>query len=201
MFLLSETPTANIIGPTQPRIYWVMVVKRPERKVKHSPSPNAYVRNKWRYTSIPPIRRNDAHRYKCTFYFIRKLYCITGNKLQFHTDRTGSSAASQFTREPDKRDSQWRLTEVSFLPLATKQINGGNYILKPYTYFMYHQLEHSENVFSPQCIYVFCVDLRTNSDHFSLQHQFIGFYNWASVYCAVRTGSLNQTASVSSLKS
>jgi len=28
-----------------------------------------------------------------------------------------------------------------------------------------------------QCIYVFCVDLRTNSEYFSLQHQLIGFYN------------------------
>jgi len=30
-----------------------MGVKRPERKVKHSPSPNAEVRNEWRYTSTP----------------------------------------------------------------------------------------------------------------------------------------------------
>jgi len=32
-------------------------------------------------------------------------------------------------------------------------------------------------VFCPQCIYVFCVDLRTNSDYFSIQHELIGFYN------------------------
>jgi len=28
-----------------------------------------------------------------------------------------------------------------------------------------------------QCIYVFCVDLRTNSDYFPVQHSLTGFYN------------------------
>ena len=27
-----------------------------------------------------------------------------------------------------------------------------------------------------QCIYVFCVDLRTNSDYFPIKHQLTGFY-------------------------
>jgi hypothetical protein len=31
-------------------------------------------------------------------------------------------------------------------------------------------LTFRNSVFRPQCIYVFCVDLRTNSDYFSLQH-------------------------------
>ena len=34
-------------------------------------------------------------------------------------------------------------------------------------------------MFCPQCIYVFCVDLRTNSDFLSIQQQIIGFYNRA----------------------
>jgi len=42
---------------------------------------------------------------------------------------------------------------------------------KPKTYFMYHQLLHSEILCLPtECIYVFCMDLRTNKDYFSLQH-------------------------------
>ena len=45
-------------------------------------------------------------------------------------------------------------------------------------------------VLPTQCIYVFCVDLRTNSDYFPIQHKLTGFYNRDSVYCAVRTGSL-----------
>jgi len=28
-----------------------------------------------------------------------------------------------------------------------------------------------------QCVYVFCVDLRTNSDYFTVQHWLVGFYN------------------------
>ena len=44
--------------------------------------------------------------------------------------------------------------------------------LKPKTYFMYHPpaLTFRNSVFCPQCIYVFCVDLRTNSDFLSIQH-------------------------------
>ena len=32
-------------------------------------------------------------------------------------------------------------------------------------------------VLSTQCIYVFCADLRTNSNYFPIQHQLTGFYN------------------------
>jgi hypothetical protein len=41
--------------------------------------------------------------------------------------------------------------------------------LKPKTYFMYHQFNIQQfYVLSTQCIYVFCVDLRTNSDYFPI---------------------------------
>jgi hypothetical protein len=36
-----------------------------------------------------------------------------------------------------------------------------------------------------QCIYVFCVDLRTNSDYFPIQQLLIGFYNVDGV-CLLR---------------
>ena len=32
-------------------------------------------------------------------------------------------------------------------------------------------------VLPTQCIYVFCVDLRTNRDYFTVQHRLVGFYN------------------------
>jgi len=32
-------------------------------------------------------------------------------------------------------------------------------------------------VLPTQCIYVFCVNLRTNSDYFTVQHWLVGFYN------------------------
>ena len=40
-------------------------------------------------------------------------------------------------------------------------------------------------VLSTLCVYVFCVDLRTNSDYFTVQHWLVGFYNWG-VLCLLR---------------
>jgi hypothetical protein len=40
-------------------------------------------------------------------------------------------------------------------------------------------------VLPTQCIYVFCVDLRTNSDYFTVQHKLTGLYNWDGV-CLLR---------------
>ena len=55
--------------------------------------------------------------------------------------------------------------------------------------------------FCPNCIYVFCIYLRTNSDLCHLQHKLIGFITeMKSVYCAVRTGSSNKAVCASCLK-
>jgi len=35
---------------------------------------------------------------------------------------------------------------------------------------------HNFYVLPTQCIYVFCVDLRTNSDYFPIQHYLTGLY-------------------------
>ena len=52
------------------------------------------------------------------------------------------------------------------------------YILKPSGHYMYHQFNIQQFCVLPtQCIYVFCVDLRTNSDYFPIQHWLTGFYN------------------------
>ena len=40
-------------------------------------------------------------------------------------------------------------------------------------------------VLPTQCVYVFSVDLRTNSDYFTVQHWLVGFYNWDGV-CLLR---------------
>ena len=40
-------------------------------------------------------------------------------------------------------------------------------------------------VLPTRCIYVFCVDLRTNSDYFTVQHWLVGFCNWDGV-CLLR---------------
>ena len=53
---------------------------------------------------------------------------------------------------------------------------------------MYHQFNIQQFYVLPtQCVYVFCVDLRTNSDYFTVQHKLTGFYKTQCVYCAVRT--------------
>jgi len=47
---------------------------------------------------------------------------------------------------------------------------------------MYHQFNIQQFYVLPtHCIYVFCVDLRTNSDYFPIQHLLTGFYNLAAV--------------------
>ena len=54
---------------------------------------------------------------------------------------------------------------------------------------MYHQSNiYTFHVLLPYCVYVFCMDLRTNSDYFPVQHLLIGFFisEMESVYCAVR---------------
>jgi len=57
---------------------------------------------------------------------------------------------------------------------------------------MYHQFNVQQfHVLPTQCIYVFCVDLRTNSEYFPVQLVFIT--ETECVYCAVRSGSLNIT--------
>jgi hypothetical protein len=40
------------------------------------------------------------------------------------------------------------------------------------------------SVFCPQYICAFCVDLRTKSEYFSLQHKLVGFYNRSRVFTA-----------------
>ena len=43
--------------------------------------------------------------------------------------------------------------------------------LNPSGYYMYHQFNTRQFYVQPtHCIYVFCVDLRTNSDYFPIQH-------------------------------
>ena len=54
---------------------------------------------------------------------------------------------------------------------------------------MYRQFNIQQfHVLPTQCIYVFCVDLRTNSYYFPIQHCIT---ETESVYCAVRTECLS----------
>ena len=57
---------------------------------------------------------------------------------------------------------------------------------------MYHQFNIQQFYVLPtQCIYVFCVDLRTNTDFSPYNINCLVFITETQcVYCAVRTGSL-----------
>jgi hypothetical protein len=52
-------------------------------------------------------------------------------------------------------------------------------LLKPSWFTLYTNRFNIQQfyVLPTQCIYVFCVDLRTNSDYFPIQHWLTGFYN------------------------
>jgi len=47
--------------------------------------------------------------------------------------------------------------------------------------YVLQALTFRNSVFFPQRIYVFSMDIITNSDYFSLQHQLIGLYNRGTV--------------------
>jgi len=57
--------------------------------------------------------------------------------------------------------------------------------MKPSGHYMYRQFNiHQFYVLPTHCIYVFSVDLRTNSDYFPIRHQLTGFYNGDGVFTA-----------------
>ena len=50
--------------------------------------------------------------------------------------------------------------------------------LKPSGHYIYHQCNIQQiDVLPTECIYGYCVDLRINSDYFTVQHYVTGFYS------------------------
>jgi len=65
-----------------------------------------------------------------------------------------------------------------FKPKHHNMNYSGDNHLKPSGYYVYHLFNiHQYYVLPTQCIYVFCVDLITNSDYFTVQHRLVGFCN------------------------
>ena len=57
--------------------------------------------------------------------------------------------------------------------------------VEPSGHYMYRQVDIQKFYILPtHCIYVFCVDLRTNSHYFPIQLWLTGFYNWDVVFTA-----------------
>jgi len=52
-------------------------------------------------------------------------------------------------------------------------------------HYIYRQFNiHKLHILPTHCIYVFCVDLRTNSNYFPIQHQLTDLYNRDGVFTA-----------------
>jgi len=106
--------------------------------------------------------RNHEHRDCCTWFF----------PVSFHS--TGAACLLDALRSDHHRGREGRavmnvvmLSEI----FKTNLWKGINY-LKPSVYFMYHQVFNIQQfyVLPTPCIYVFCVDRRTKSDYFPIQH-------------------------------
>jgi hypothetical protein len=70
------TVSRPALRPTQPPIQWVTGglpsgVKRPGHEADHLPPPNAEVKNRWSYTSIPHMSAWHGARYN--FIFLQSL--------------------------------------------------------------------------------------------------------------------------------
>jgi hypothetical protein len=74
----------------------------------------------------------------------------------------------------DTRDTDWTEIECTLqyiIYFESLSLNDEINILEPSGHYMYHQFNIQQFLVLPiQCIYVFCVDLRTNSDYFPIQH-------------------------------
>jgi hypothetical protein len=64
-------------------------------------------------------------------------------------------------------------------------------------HYMYHQLNIPQfHVLATQCIYVFCVDLRTNSDYFPIRHNWMVCITETELPVSLHNTSLHSTSSV-----
>jgi len=70
--------------------------------------------------------------------------------------------------------SSFNINWLVFITETVCLLRGTDYIfnpLKPSGHYMYHKFNIQQFYVLPtQCIYVFCVDLRTNRDYFPTQH-------------------------------
>jgi len=69
-------------------------------------------------------------------------------------------------------------TECVFYAVRTEYIQYG-------LIFYTTRFNIQNSTFCPHCIYVFCMDLRTNNDYFTIQHSLTGFYirHWVCLLC------------------
>jgi hypothetical protein len=90
--------------------------------------------------------------------------------------------------------------KYSGVSVITRSQPKGVKLLKPKTYFMYHQLEHAEILCSAHHAFMCFAWISEQTAVSSLYNINITVLKPRQIiYCAVRTGSLNQIDTVSSL--
>jgi hypothetical protein len=138
-------------------------------------------------------KRNTCH----------EIFCITDSDAQRSAQRRCSSLSESFLL------SLWSLvmavchsagrasgadSYICILPSSESHVNK-IITLNPSGHYMYRQFNIQQFYVPPtQCIYVFCVDLRTNSDY--IQHKLTDLYNWDGVCLLRGTGWLFKNLSL-----
>jgi hypothetical protein len=115
--------------------------KCPSHEHKYSPTTTAKVKNEWSYTFTPRSLHGEV---------LNKHKKLT---LYLYINPLKPSGHYTYRTVVPIRTAQWSLYVQ----------HSGHY--------MYHQFNIQQLYVLPtQCIYVFCVDLKTNSDYFPIQH-------------------------------
>ena len=77
-------PKCPATGPTQSPIQGVLGIKLPAHEADHSPAPSTEAKNRWRYTSTPPVCLRGTHRDSLIYQSINPLACTEcGDSLRF----------------------------------------------------------------------------------------------------------------------
>jgi hypothetical protein len=105
-----------------------------------------------------------------------QLYIAVGPMKPARTSRLHYLCVYKMNKFVSERVTEWEHQDIDVFTEAvdSKLLNvetENRAPLKPSGYYMYHQFNIQQfYVLTTQCIYVFCVDLRTNSDYFTVQH-------------------------------
>jgi len=66
--VIFSSKSRRTLGPTQSPIQWMLGVKQSRREINYSPASGTEVKNKWIYTSTPPIRFHGVQKENFTFF-------------------------------------------------------------------------------------------------------------------------------------
>jgi len=133
--------------------------------------------------SVIQVRDNAVtHGDVCSVLYDR--HCWRNPRILYRGKRRGrrraSSGSMNLTNEDNNEKERTPLVVIQNLQRYSVRFIK---LLQSSVYYMCHQFNTQQfYVLHTQCIYEFCVDLRTNSDYFPVQHWLTGLYNRDGVY-------------------